>query len=320
MADVRILGVPMDLGAGRRGVDMGPSALRLARLAGTLTELGHKVLDLGNVEVPIPETLADSPERSRWESVADAIAQTCAATIARLDDLQSGDLFVALGGDHSLSMGTVAAAQRASRLNASHFTASRLKASLEDGASERVGVLWIDAHADLNTPTSSPSGNVHGMPVAHLLGLGDPRFAAAWGGGPVIAPSEIVYIGLRSLDPPERALIRDLGITAFSMKEVDGLGIATVATAALEQLTGAGKLHVSFDADVLDPAFAPGVGTPVRGGLTYREAHLLMELLADSGLVASVDLLEVNPILDSGNRTATVLVELAASLLGRTIL
>lgn len=302
MARVSLLGVPMDLGAGRRGVDMGPSALRLARLAPVLAELGHQVSDIGNVEVPLPESFADVRHGSRWESVADAIAATTAATIAALDRLDASEVPIALGGDHSLSMGTVAASHRAA------------------GAHGRVGVLWIDAHSDLNTPETSASGNVHGMPVAHLLGLGDPRFAATWGGGAVLAPEEIVYIGLRSVDGPEREAIRDLGISAYSMKEIDGRGVAWIASAALEQLQGAARLHVSFDADALDPSVAPGVGTPVRGGLTYREAHFLMELLADSGRVSSVDLVEVNPILDSGNRTAGVLVELVASLLGRRIL
>ncbi len=302
MANVRLLGVPMDLGAGRRGVDMGPSALRLARLAPVLRELGHEVLDLGNVEVPLPESFVEDPARSRWEDVADAIAATTAATLETLGRLGPDELPIALGGDHSLSMGTVAAA----RLGA--------------GPAGRVGVLWIDAHSDLNTPMSSASGNIHGMPVAHLLGLGDPRFAATWGGGAAVAPDDIVYIGLRSVDPPERQALRELGITAYSMKEIDGRGIASTAAATLEQLEGAARLHVSFDADALDPAVAPGVGTPVRGGLTYREAHFLMELLADSGRVTSIDLVEVNPILDSGNRTAGVLVELVASLLGRRIL
>ncbi len=302
MADVRLLGVPMDLGAGRRGVDMGPSALRLARLAPVLREIGHEVIDLGNVAVPLPESFVDDPSRSRWERVADAIATTTAATIQTLATVEPHELPIVLGGDHSLSMGTVAAAR------------------LTAGPTGRVGVLWIDAHSDLNTPDTSASGNIHGMPVAHLLGLGDPRFAATWGGGGVIAPEDIVYIGLRSVDAPERHQLGELGITAFSMKEIDGRGVAWVCAAALERLTGASRLHVSFDADAIDPSVAPGVGTPVRGGLTYREAHFLMELLADSGLVTSVDLVEVNPILDSGNRTAGVLVEMVASLLGRRIL
>lgn len=292
--DVRILGVPMDLGAGRRGVDMGPSALRLARLAAALSELGHVVTDMGNVEVPVAEALASSTGLP----YADAIARTCDEAFRRLTRLPPEAFVITLGGDHAISMGTVAGL----------------------AAGRRTGLLWIDAHADLNTPDSSPSGNVHGMPVAHLLGLGDARFRCAWGGGAAIRAEDVVFIGLRSVDPQERERIRALGIATYTMKEIDERGIAPIAAEALEHLAGVERLHVSFDADVLDPTLAAGVGTPVPGGLTYREAHLLMELLADSGRVTSLDLVEVNPILDTQNRTAAILVEMAASLLGRTIL
>ncbi|NLG09693.1 MAG: arginase [Deinococcales bacterium] len=302
MAEVRVLGVPMDLGAGRRGVDMGPSALRVAHLAATLRELGHEVVDLGNVDAPVAEATdgleAAGPERRGLAHFADAIAATCAAAYRQLAALPAEAFVITLGGDHSISMGTVAGLARG----------------------ERTGVIWVDAHADLNTPDSSPSGNVHGMPVAHLLGLGDERFRAMWGGGAAILPEDLVYIGLRSVDPPERELIHELGLRAFTMKEVDQLGIARVAAEAVERLSGLARVHVSFDADALDPAVAPGVGTPVPGGLTYREAHLLMELLADAGLATSLDLVEVNPTLDRGNRTARTLVEMAASLLGKRIL
>lgn len=297
MQAVRIVGVPMDLGAGRRGVDMGPSALRLARLAPVLRELGHEVVDLGNVAVQLAEASEHLPSASGPHH-ADAIAATCAATFDLLRGLPGTDFALSLGGDHSMSIGTVAGLAEA-------------------GAT---GLLWVDAHADINTPASSPSGNVHGMPVAHLLGMGDERLTAIWGGGGVVRPEHVVYVGLRSVDPAERDLLRELGILAFSMKEVDQRGVAYLAAAALERLSGLPRLHVSFDADVLDPAIAPGVGTPVPGGLTYREAHLLMELLADSGRVTSLDLVEVNPILDSGNETAAILVEMAASLLGKRIL
>ncbi|HZJ10686.1 MAG TPA: arginase [Trueperaceae bacterium] len=292
--DVYLLGVPMDLGAGRRGVDMGPSALRLARLEPTLETLGHNVSDLGNVDVPVAEAVGLTGELP----FADAIAGTCAAACLRLAALPSGSFPIALGGDHSISMGTVPGA----------------------AGEARVGVLWIDAHADLNTPATSPSGNVHGMPVAHLLGLGDERFTAIWGGGQRVRPSDLVYLGLRSVDPPEREVIERAGIAAYSMKEIDLRGIAAVAQEALARLAGVERLHVSFDADVLDPSLAAGVGTPVPGGLNYREAHLLMELLADSGRVSSLDLVEVNPILDRGNETAATVVELTASLLGKRIL
>jgi len=297
MRRVRVVGVPIDLGAGRRGVDMGPSAIRLARLAPVLRELGHEVVDLGNVEAPVAEA-HEHLLTPAGPHHADVIAAACAATHARLSGLPADDFVVALGGDHSISMGTVAAL----------------------GSRQATGLLWVDAHADANTPATSPSGNVHGMSVAHLLGLGDARFLDVWGGGAMLRPEHVVYLGLRSVDPGERALIRDLGITAYTMKDVDNHGVAYLAAAALEQLGGLGRLHVSFDADSLDPAIAPGVGTPVPGGLTYREAHLLMELLADSGAVTSLDLVEVNPTLDRANETAAIMVEMAASLLGKRIL
>lgn len=295
--DVYLLGVPMDLGAGRRGVDMGPSALRLARLEATLEALGHSVTDLGNVEVPVAEAVSTA-SGGRELRFADAIAATCAAAMERLGALPDGSFPVALGGDHSISMGTVPGSV----------------------GSARVGLLWIDAHADLNTPATSPSGNVHGMPVAHLLGRGDQRFTGLWGGGQRVSPQDLVYLGLRSVDPAERDAIEESGITAFSMKEIDQRGIADVAAEALARLSDVDRLHVSFDADVLDPSLAPGVGTPVKGGLDYREAHLLMELLADSGRVTSLDLVEVNPILDRSNETAATVVELTASLFGKRIL
>lgn len=297
MAQVYLLGVPMDLGAGRRGVDMGPSALRLARLAPTLAAIGHEVTDLGNVDVPVAEALAQPATTGQGARYLAAIAAACTATAERLAaQVPDGAIGVTLGGDHSISMGTIPGL----------------------AAGRRTGVLWIDAHADLHTPATSASGNVHGMPVAHLLGLGDERLLPQ--GGWKVRASDLVYIGLRSVDPPEREAIARLGLAAYSMKEIDQLGIAPVAAAALERLAHVDRLHVSFDADSLDPAIAPGVGTPVNGGLSYREAHLLMELLADSRRVTSVDLVEVNPILDSSNKTASLVVEVAASLLGKRIL
>jgi len=294
VARISILGIPMDLGAGRRGVDMGPSALRLARLAPGLSALGHQVLDLGNVEVPVPEAVPN-PNGLHY---ADAIAATCGATYERLRGLEDGTFVVSLGGDHSISMGTVPGA----------------------AAGRRTGVVWVDAHADLNTPDTSPSGNIHGMPLAHLLGRGDPRLTGIWGGGALLAPEDLVFVGLRSIDEGEKALIRDANVGAYTMKEIDQRGIARVAADVLERLAHVDRLHISFDADALDPDLAPGVGTPVPGGLSYREAHLLMELLADSGRPTSLDLVEVNPILDTQNRTAAIMVEMAASLLGKKIL
>lgn len=294
MADIHLLGIPMDLGAGRRGVDMGPSALRLARLAPTLSALGHVLTDHGNVEVPVAEATASGDALP----FADAIADACARIYLAARGLPPGALPIFLGGDHSVSIGTMAGVA-------------------DDGTT---GLLWIDAHADLNTPTSSPSGNVHGMPVATLMGHGDARLTGVWGGGAVVRPEDVVYIGLRSIDPSERAWIREAGITAFTMTDVDRRGMAAVAADAVATLAHLPRLHVSFDADVLDPDIAPGVGTPVAGGLSYREAHLLMEILASTERVTSLDLVEVNPILDERNRTAEIMVEMAASLLGKTIL
>lgn len=293
MANVSILGIPLDLGAGRRGVDMGPSALRLAGLAGSLGRLGHTVYDLGNVAMPVAEAL----ENNNGLPYAETIAETCRQAFLKLKDVPPEAFPIALGGDHSVSLGSVSGVAQAGR----------------------TGVLWIDAHADLNTPQSSPSGNVHGMPLSHLLGEGDSRLLNIWGGGAVLNPRDLVFIGLRSLDPFERLLIREHDIRAYTMKEIDRRGLAVVAEEALEYLD-APRLHVSFDADALDPAIAPGVGTPVPGGLSYREAHLLMELLADSEKVSSLDLVEVNPVLDVRNSTGRIMVEMASSLLGKAIL
>lgn len=294
MADIHVLGIPMDLGAGRRGVDMGPSALRLARLAPALAALGHTLSDHGNIAVPV----AEATRTLGGLHYADAIASACAEAYRTLSELPDGAIPVILGGDHSVSMGAVAGASRG----------------------RRTGLLWIDAHADLNTPTTSPSGNIHGMPVAALLGDGDDRLTGVWGGGGVISPEDVVYVGLRSIDPGERERIGELGIRTYTMTEIDRRGMAEVASEAILHLSHRDRLHVSFDADALDPDLAPGVGTPVKGGLSYREAHLLMEMLSGSGRVTSLDLVEVNPILDVRNRTADIMVEMAASLLGKTIL
>lgn len=294
MAKISVLGIPLDLGAGRRGVDMGPSALRLGGLAPMLGRLGHQVEDLGNVQMPVLEAI---PSKNGLH-YAETVAETCRQAFLRLKDVPAGVFPIALGGDHSVSMGSVSGFAQAGR----------------------TGVIWVDAHADLNTPESSPSGNIHGMPLSHLLGSGDERLLDIWGGGAMLQPRDLVFIGLRSLDPFERAFVHEHEIRAYTMKEIDRRGLATVAEEALEYLADAPRLHVSFDADALDPSIAPGVGTPVPGGLTYREAHLLMELLADSGKVTSLDLVEVNPVLDVKNSTGRIMVEMASSLLGKAIL
>lgn len=292
---VGILGIPMDLGAGRRGVDMGPSAIRYAQLAETLRALGHEVTDHGNVNVPVVETIDRSSSGPHYLS---EILQACEETAARLSSLPDDVFPICIGGDHSMSMGTVAGIARG----------------------ERIGLVWVDAHTDFNTPEISPSGNVHGMPVAHLVGLGDERLVNIGGMGAKVRPEDIVMIGIRSVDHGERELLKARGAGIYTMKEIDTLGLAKVAQLALEKLSGVSRIHVSFDADSLDPSIAPGVGTPVPGGLSYREAHLLMELLADSGKGSSLDLVEVNPVLDERNTTAQIMVEMAASLLGKRIL
>ena len=283
----------MDLGAGRRGVDMGPSAIRLAQLEQQLEALGHEVTDLGNVSVPVAESL----EQGLGARYLEPIRAVCEEVAERIAALPAQVLPITIGGDHAVAMGTVAGAAKG----------------------QRIGLVWIDAHTDFNTPESSPSGNVHGMPVASLVGLGDGRLIDIGGAGAKVKATDIVMIGIRSVDLIERELLRGRGAHIYTMKDIDTLGMAAVATKALEHLADVTRIHVSFDADSLDPSIAPGVGTPVQGGLTYREAHLLMELLADSGKVGSVDLVEVNPVLDRENMTARVVVEMACSLLGKRI-
>ena len=290
MERVAVVGVPMDLGANRRGVDMGPSALRYARLLEQLEDLGYTVEDLGDVPVSLARA---SRRRGRGLAYLEEIRAAALVLKERLAALPEGVFPIVLGGDHSLSMGSVAGAARG----------------------RRVGVVWVDAHADFNTPETSPSGNVHGMPLAVLSGLCHPRLTEVFR---AVDPKDVVLVGVRSLDPGEKRLLKEAGVRVYTMHEVDRLGVARIAEEVLKHLQGL-PLHVSLDADVLDPTLAPGVGTPVPGGLTYREAHLLMEILAESGRVQSLDLVEVNPILDERNRTAEMLVGLALSLLGKRI-
>ena len=290
MERVAVVGVPMDLGANRRGVDMGPSALRYARLLEQLEDLGYTVEDLGDVPVSLARA---SRRRGRGLAYLEEIRAAALVLKERLAALPEGVFPIVLGGDHSLSMGSVAGAAR--------------------GRPESVG--WAGAHADFNTPETSPSGNVHGMPLAVLSGLGHPRLTEVFR---AVDPKDVVLVGVRSLDPGEKRLLKEAGVRVYTMHEVDRLGVARIAEEVLKHLQGL-PLHVSLDADVLDPTLAPGVGTPVPGGLTYREAHLLMEILAESGRVQSLDLVEVNPILDERNRTAEMLVGLALSLLGKRI-
>lgn len=297
---IRLLGVPMDLGASRRGVDMGPSAMRLADVAGALRTLGIPVVDGGNVPVPDRDELPPAP-LSRLEAishVARDIAERTAEAIRR------NERPLVLGGDHSLSTGSVAGSATA---------------LAERG--ERVGLIWLDAHSDINTPRTSLTGNVHGMPVAHLLGLGDARLSQIASVMPAVLPEHFVYVGLRDVDDAEKHTIARLGIRAFTMRDIDERGMRAVMDDAVRITTrGTGGVHVSLDADFVDPREAPGVGTPVRGGVSVREAHLAMEILSDSGAMVAMDLVEINPILDRANGTAELAVDLVASAFGRRIL
>jgi len=293
---MRICGVPMDLGQRRRGVDMGPSAIRYAGLQQRLERLGLHVLDGGNILVPGIEEVQEPETEARAHHAA-AIAETCRKVYDYVRQaVEADDDIIFLGGDHSISLGTVSAALH---------------------RAEQVGVIWVDAHGDFNTPQTTPSGNVHGMVVSSLMGLGSPALVI---GEQRLRADRIVMIGIRDLDAEERVALRSSGIKVMTMRDIDENGMADVVRASLRVLGNVETIHVSFDMDALDPAVAPGVGTPVPGGLTYREAHLLMEMLADDRRVRSMDLVEVNPILDVSNRTAQVAVEMAASLFGQRII
>lgn len=292
-----IFGVPMDLGQRRRGVDMGPSAIRYAGLHGQLRALGHTLTDSGNLNVPLPEN--EPPDDSRARHLP-SIAAVCRDIYERAMGCgERGETALFLGGDHSLSIGTVSAIS---------------------AAESRVGVLWVDAHGDFNTPAISPSGNVHGMALAALLGQGVPELTEIGRPGPKLKPAQAVILGARDIDPLEKEALREANVLVLTMRDIDTMGVAAAAQQALEHFSYLKRIHVSLDLDALDPAEAPGVGTPVPGGLTYREAHTLMEILHDSGKVTSLDVVEINPILDERNRTARLAVELVASLFGKSIL
>ena len=294
---VAIIGAALDLGAGRRGVDMGPSAIRYAGLNERLHGLGYDVLDWGDVETAVLEATEETDESARY---LPEIKAAC-GRVARLVGLalEQGSLPLVLGGDHSVALGTLGGLARSVGVG---------------------GVLWIDAHSDLNTPETSPSGNVHGMPLAAAIGLTNQRFDSDAWSLPAVEPERVALVGLRSVDARERDRIRELGIKAYTMSDIDRIGIERAIRESLTQIAGPGFVHVSLDMDALDPEVAPGVGTPVRGGLSYREAHLALELVAESGLAGSLEVVEVNPILDRENTTASLAVELVASALGKTIL
>ena len=302
MKPVHVIGVPLDLGGSRRGVDMGPSAFRIAGLGEQIAALGRQVVDKGNLPAPVAE-IEDAIDNSKKyirqiESICRTLYDTCLAS------LDAGALPLVLGGDHSLAAGSIAASAAWTRRT----------------TGQPVGVIWVDAHGDMNTPQTTTSGNVHGMPLAALLGQ-EPRELAAIGETPAILPEHTVLVGIRNLDEEEKDQIRAAGVHVFTMKDIDRHGIATVAERAIALASaGTGGVHVSFDLDVCDPTFAPGVGTPVKGGLDYRESHMIMELVADSQRLVALDLVEVNPTLDIRNVTAEFAAELALSALGKRIL
>jgi arginase len=294
---VAVIGAGLDLGAGRRGVDMGPSAIRYAGLDERIAELGRRCEDRGDVETAVAEATPVGEERVRYLREIKAACGRIAGLVAQV--LEDGYLPLVLGGDHSVALGTLGGLARVRGPG---------------------GVLWLDAHGDLNRPETSPSGNVHGMPLAAAMGLAGPDFESDDYPLPALDPGRVALFGVRSLDPGERELLAGLDARVFTMSDLDRIGMETAMREALDHVAGAGFVHVSLDMDVVDPEVAPGVGTPVRGGFSYREAHLAMELVAESGVAGSLEVVEVNPILDRENQTAKLAVELVASALGARIL
>lgn len=292
---IRCIGAPMDLGQDLRGVDVGPSALRYAGLMQRLQQLGHQVEDIGNVEVAVRTVLDPPMHGTMFVEAIRAVCQLLYTAVRQA--VADGCVPLVMGGDHSIAIGAIGGATH----------------------EEPAGVLWIDAHADFNTPDTSPSGNIHGMPLAVLTGRGLQELVNIGRPGAKLAPEDVVLIALRQIDPAERLRLVESGMNIFTMREIDEQGIAAVTRMALKRLGHHRRIHVSFDVDSIDPMFAPGVGTPVSGGLSIREAHLLMEIIAEDGRISSVDVVEINPILDNKNVTAVLAAELLASLLGKTI-
>lgn len=299
---LKVLGVPIDLGGAHRGVDMGPSAVRVAGLIESLRALGYRVTDLGNVNVPNPESREAGDPRARF---LPEIATTCAEVmdiVVRESGPASG--IVCLGGDHSAAIGSISG-------TAAHFRQR----------GERIGLVWIDAHTDMNTPETSPSGNIHGMPVACLIGQGPSPLRDLGGFAPKVRPENVVLVGIRSIDPTEKRLVRESGVHVFTMRDIDELGLRRVMERAIDLASrGTAGFHFSFDMDGVDARVAPGVGTPVDGGLTYREAHLVAEMAFDSRRMLAMDLMEVDPVEDVRNQTARLGVELILSAHGKQIL
>ncbi|HEY3443490.1 MAG TPA: arginase [Paludibaculum sp.] len=299
---IAILGAPLDLGAGRRGVDMGPSALRVANLNARLHSIGCKVEDLGNVSVEQAESARVGPASARYLK---AIAATCDALARRVEKAAGQGKFpLVLGGDHSIAIGTISGM-------AQHFRKKQ----------QKLGVIWLDAHTDMNTPETSPSGNVHGMPLACLVGEGPRALTHLYGVSPQVDPKNVVLVGIRDVDITEKHVVQKSGVRVFTMRDIDERGMRAVMQEALQIASaGAAGVHLSLDMDGVDPDEAPGVGTPVRGGISYREAHLAMEILSDSRKLTSMEVVEVNPVLDTANRTALLAVELVMSAMGKRIL
>ncbi len=299
---IQIIGVPLDLGASRRGTDMGPSALRIAGLGTALRDMGYEVARETDIPAPAMETGTPEDLKARFKP---QILEVCTELATQVKDtLDSGDFPIVVGGDHSIAMGTVSGV-------ASHFRQRN----------EKVGLLWFDAHGDMNIPEISPSGNIHGMPLAHLLGNGDEDFKQIEGFSPKVQPSNVALIGVRDIDANERNLIRESGIHAYSMRDIDERGMAAVIKEALEYVNdGTAGFHISFDVDGCDPSVIPGSGTLVPGGVNYREAHLMLEYCADDGRMTSLEVVELNPFLDHGNVSAERTLELILSAMGKSIL
>jgi len=299
---IRVIGVPLDLGQSRRGVDMGPSAVRVAGLEARLEAIGHKVEDAGNVAVAIAEQKKEGDPHAKYLREITATCTKHAELVMKT--LEGGKVPLSLGGDHSIAVGTVSGV-----------------AEFHRKQNQKVGLIWIDAHSDINTPETSPSGNVHGMPLAAIMGLGPADLSNIFGFSPKVSPENCVLVGIRDIDDREKENVRRAGIEVFTMRDIDERGMRTVMEEAL-RIAGRGTAgyHVSLDMDWIDPEDAPGVGTPVRGGATYREAHLAMEIIADHGRLLSFEIVEVNPVIDEHNRTADLAVELACSVFGKKIL
>ena len=299
---IRIIGVPMDLGASRRGVDMGPSALRVAGLQARIKQLGHQVEDIGNISVKQPEEMSYGEKRAKYLA---EIADACKDLAAMVEkSLEESMLPVVLGGDHSIAAGSLSGV-------AAHFKKK----------DKKIGLIWLDAHGDINTPESSPSGNVHGMPLAAAMGYGAAELVALQGFKPKVEPQNISLVGIRDLDSQEKKLAKKSGVHVFTMRDIDERGMREVMSDALKYaMDDTDGISVSLDMDFVDPSDAPGVGTPVRGGVTYREAHLAMEMIADTEAMVSLEVVEINPVIDEHNRTALLGVELVLSGLGKKIL